>query len=974
MGSYAYERDRNMSAKRLSSTVALFSLVFAVGSSLSADLPTTSETDSTLFSSNQIEADWIRQDEVRGVVIPSEKVTPQEDAAGACDGVKDGTFGFHTVREDQPWWQIDLGRIWPLDEIFVFNRCNGSSARASSLEVLLSEDAKAWSVAYKHDGTEFYGWPDSKPLVIPLAGRKARYVRIRLDETNTCLHLDEIEVYPTTNHRNIALRMPATQSSISPYSRPARLRVVKPPRYSLNHVVSRGLLLAENLRLMEVAVGNAPEVLRTLAARASRLPADVSETARRDLYLQARQTVRKLAFSNPLLDFDDLLFVKRVPARFTTSATSRTHTHMSDQYYGWFSRPGGGLCVLEDWKSDQPRLRCLTDELPPGNIIRPDISFDGKNVLFAYCRYYPGIHELADKLDKSKIPEDAFYQLYELKLDGTGLRRLTHGKYDHFDGRYLPSGEIVFLSTRRGTYVQCGKQSVKTSGRGAEPDCYVRCGGDEYRPVAVYTLHVMSQDGDNLRQISPFEMFEWTPSITPDGRILYSRWDYVDRDAMPYMGLWSTMPDGTGTRAVFGNYTRSPHCMFEPRTIPGSRKIVFTASGHHSNTAGSLVLLDPSEGTDGQRPMTRLTPEVPFTEIEAWPQTYFANPYPVSEEHYLVAWSDQPLTNPGHEAGDAAMGVYLFDAFGNLNLIYRDPTISCMYPLPVKPRSRPQRPVSLVDWEGRQEGQVLLANVYEGLPKAAYKTKGSIRSLRLVGLPAKDHPVMNQPQMGLTRHDPGKFVLGTVPVESDGSANFRVPSGVSFFVQALDADGKAVQTMRSAIYVQPGEHLTCVGCHENRQTAPPNSLPSAAKREPSPITPGPAGSWPLDYNQLVQPVLERHCVGCHKPGGKDADFDLTRERSYDTIANFGTTSLKMHVVTRHRQGRSVAGACAAQRSELLALLRKGHYDVQLARDDWQRLITWMDTYGQRQGAFSPVQEEELRHLRHQLAGLLSPTN
>jgi hypothetical protein len=678
--------------------------------------------------------------------------------------------------------------------------------------------------------------------------------------------------------------------------------------------------------------------------------------------------IRELAFRNPLLAFDDLLFVKRVPARFTVSPTSRYYTHMSDQYYGWFSRPGGGLYILEDFKSDRARTRCLTEALPPGNIIRPDISYDGRRVLFAYCKYYPEIHRLEDKLDKSQIPEDAFYHLYEINIDGTGLRRLTHGKYDDFDGRYLPNGNVVFLSTRRGQYVQCGKTSAKQSCGEAQPDSYVRCGGDEYRPVAVYTLHAIDADGGNLHQISPFEMFEWNPSIDHQGRILYSRWDYVDRDAMPYMGLWSTMPDGTRTQAIFGNYTRSPHCVFEPRAIPGSQKIIFTASAHHCNTAGSLVLLDPSRGTDGRRPMKRLTPEVPFPEIEAWPETYFANPYPLSEDHYLVAWSDQPLRNTGDAAGVAALGIYLFDAFGNLNLIYRDEQISCMYPLPVRARPRPPQGMEMADSSVPEEGRVLLTDVYQGLN---HVPRGSIHSLRLVGIPAKDHPVMNAPVMGLTRHDPGKFVLGTVPVEDDGSAYFRVPSGVSFFLQALDQQGAAVQTMRSAIYLQPGETTTCIGCHEPRTTAPPRVAPRAASREPSLITPGPFGSWPLDYASLVQPVLDKHCVSCHQPGSEGETFDLTSESSFASLTNYGSPSLRTHIVTRHRQGRSTPGGCASQSSPLLRLIRDGHYGVELGTEDGCRLVTWMDTYGQQSGSFSDGQAEQLRRLRKNVSYLLA---
>ncbi|MFH1268810.1 MAG: discoidin domain-containing protein [Planctomycetota bacterium] len=920
-------------------------------------------------AADPIEADWLRQDEVRGIPLPAGgPITPGQDAAGACDGIKDGSYGFHTAREARPWWQIDLGGSPPLDQTFIFNRCDGSAGRAASLVVLLSADGENFNEVYRHDGTTFFGWTDRNPLVVNLAGQKARYVRIQLPEESTCLHLDEVEIYPTTNHRNIALRMPATQSSASPWSALGRLAVVKPPKYSVAHVVERGLLLAESLRRMGVDVDAQENALRAAAGRAEGLSDDAPESLRRELYLEARRAVRKMAFANPLLDFDDLLFVKRVPARATTSPKSRTFTHMSDQYYGWFSRPGGGLYVLQAFKSDAPRLRCLTDALPPGNIARPDISYDGKKVLFAHCRHYADVHGLEDKLDKSKIPEDAFYHLYEMNLDGTGLRKLTRGKYDDFDGRYLPNGEIVFLSTRRGQYVQCGKSSATASCDGELPDSHVRCGGDEYRPVAVYTLHVMDDQGGNLRQISPFEMFEWTPSVDHAGRILYSRWDYVDRDAMPYMSLWSTSPDGTATRAIFGNYTRSPHAIFEPRAIPNSEKIVFTASAHHANTAGSLVLLDPRKGADGTVPMRRLTPEVPFPEIEAWPETYFVNPYPLSEEHFLVAWSDQPLQNPGQEIGAAALGIYLFDAFGNLNLIYRDPAISSMYPLPIRARPRPAEVSSPVEWDGPQEGRVLLVNVYRGLPSIE---RGTIRELRLVGVPAKDHPVMNSPAMGLTRHDPGKFVLGTVPVEPDGSAHFRVPSGVSFFMQALDREGMAVQSMRSAIYVQPGEQFTCVGCHEPRNTAPPNVVPVAARREPSRIAPGPEGSWPLDFRVLVEPVMEKHCVGCHRPEAEGAEFDLTAAHAYDSLVGYGDPSLRTHVVTRHRQGRSIAGACAARRSPLLALLAEGHYDVELEPGDRQRLITWMDTYAQRLGSFSEGQEERLRRLRREMASVLA---
>ena len=920
------------------------------------------------ITGEQIEADWLAQDVVRHLPGSSwgrgdVPATTAQDAAGGCDGVKDGTYGFHTNRDPRPWWQVDLGKSSAIDRVVIYNRCDGNvEERAAQLEVLVSEDGKRWRRIYQHDGSRFLGHKGSVPLTVRARGERGRWVRLQLPQPGY-LHLDEVEVYGVGSEENVARRKPADQSSVSPWSKakPGPPAPLPAPQYHVAEAVDRGLKLAADLELRGVDVSAQVAALREIAAA----PATASAETRRTLYLRARWAVRKMAMKNPLLDFADLLFVKRVPGSFT---------HMSDQYYGWFSRPGGGLYVLAGFKTDSPKLRCLTDALPQGSVLRPDISYDGKRALFAHCRYYPGLANHSNKLDKESLPEDAFYHLYEIHLDGTGLRRLTRGKYDDFDGRYLPDGRIAFLSTRRGQYVQCTAETARASSDGARPDCYVRCGGGPERPVAVYTLHVMGADGGSLRQISAFENFEWTPSVDDQGRILYARWDYVDRYNMPYMSLWSTAPDGTNPQALFGNFTRNPHCIFEARSIPGSQKLIFTASGHHAFTGGCLVLLDRNRGVDGDVPMTRLTPEVCFPESEGWPASYFAAPYPLSEEHYLVAWSSAPLP-PGTPRPQWGMpgppndlGLYLFDRFGNLNLLYRDPAISSADPLPIRPRPRPPAVASQAQPDGPQEARMLLIDAHLGLDPLP---RGTVRRLRIVGVPAKTHPTMNYPTLGLTRDDPGKFVMGTVPVEEDGSAYFRVPSGVSFFLQALDSDGMAVQTMRSATYLQPGQHSTCIGCHEHRQSAPPNTLPLAARRLPSKLEPGPDGSWPLDYQVLVQPVLEKHCVSCHRPGTEGGKYDLTAQKSYETLVAYGSPSLRDHVKERYQEGRSIAGGGAARTSQLWKLADGSHYDVRVTPEDRERLITWMDTYAQLRGSFGPEQEEQLRDLRRRMASLLA---
>lgn len=938
-----------------------------LASAARSDEPATPTT--AIRTAQQIEADWISQAVVRCLAAPtptSTAISPEQDASGGCDGVIDGSFGFHTAQEENPWWQVDLGKSETLRRVVIYNRDDGVSQRAAHLQVLVSDEGAQWRTVYQHDGTSFLGATDQKPLVVTLDNQMVRLVRIQLPG-NTYLHLDEVQVYGSGSDENIALHKPATQSSISPWSSqhiPAPVRASEPESYPVAELIERGLLLTADLRRLGVDVAHDEAALRQLLQQWQDLPAEAPLNEQRAMFLDAHWTIRGLTLANPLLDFDDLLLVKRAPGSFT---------HMSDQYYGWFSRPGGGLYVLEDFKSDTPRLRCLTDSFSEGSFLRPDLSYDGRRVLFAYCRHYPGLSDEPNKLDKSNVPEDAFYHLYEMNLDGTGVRQLTYGKYDDFDGRYLPDDRIVFLSTRRGQDVRCTSDANIAELDSAAPDCYVRCGGGPERPVAVYTLHVMDGDGQHIARISPFEMFEWTPSVDDQGQVLYARWDYVDRHNMPYMSLWSTMPDGTDARAVYGNYTQNPHCIFEARRVPQSRKIIFTASGHHALTGGSLVLLDPTRGSDGEAPLQRLTPEVVFPESEGWPQTYFTGPYPLSENHYLVAWSAAPLP-PGTPRPYWAMpgptndlGIYLFDAFGNLNLIYRDPEITSDSPLPIRPRRRPPRITPRIAAEPAPETRALVVDVYRGLESIP---RGTVTHLRLVGIPAKTHPTMDYPQMGLTRDDPGKFVMGTVPVESDGSAYFHVPSGVPFFLQALDASGMAVQTMRSATYLQPGQTTTCIGCHEPRNTAPPDTLPIAALREASKILPGPEGSWPLDYAQLVQPLLDAQCVSCHQPGAEGQAVDLTAERSYDTLVDYGAPSLRQHVAQRYVEGRSTAGAGAAATNALWKLLADGHYGVALNGEQQSRLINWMDTYGQRLGSFDERQAAQLVRLREQSAPIL----
>ena len=742
-----------------------------------------------------------------------------------------------------------------------------------------------------------------------------------------------------------------------------------------------------------------------------------------ETYLELRGVVRQLALQNPLLDFDTILFAKTSPSMFP---------HMSDQCLSYWHRGGGAICLLKNFKSGQPEIVELTKGWRNGTFFRPELSYDGKKVLFAYAEYHPAVALLADKVNKNNIAEENFFHLFEMDIESGQTRQLTFGKYDDFDARYLPDGRIVFLSTRKGTAIQTGKLDIAQMCEIDFPDSYVRCGGDNFRPVAVYTLHSIAPDGSDMRQISAFENFEWTPSIMNDGRIIYTRWDYVDRFGGHFISIWSKNPDGTKPTLIYGNYTVIPDIILEPRAIPGSSKLVFVGGPHHSTFGGSLALFDRNLGTEGEIPIERITPEVLFPETEAWPNHYYAHPCPLSEDYYLLSWSDKPFpphtfvsdvnSNPPN-----SMGLYYYDRFGNLELLCRDARISCVNPIPLTSRPVPPDFPSDLDWDGPQEGEFVIQNIYAGLEEYGFTMENrDIKRLRIIATVPKTQPQMNVPSLGITTEEPGKFVLGTVPVEADGSAYFRVPSGVPYFFQALDENGVTVQTMRTLVDLLPGERATCIGCHENRESAPLQTAhPVALTREPSKLVPDPTGTWPFHYRELVQPVLDQHCVSCHSPQNADspaAVFDLTAQNSYHSLLTFGggtvqlggplyaemgaigeralgihrsnpgmpqIEAIRAAAVTLVKSGGgalkdvaferdiSIPGMATASQSRLLDVLMnreepeiEAHGDVRLGAEDLYRLIVWMDLYAMYQGFYNTVQEQELREFRVRVQHLL----
>jgi hypothetical protein len=347
----------------------------------------------------------------------------------------------------------------------------------------------------------------------------------------------------------------------------------------------------------------------------------------------------------------------------------------------------------------------------------------------------------------------------------------------------------------------------------------------------------------------------------------------------------------------------------------------------------------------------------------------YATPWPLSDDFYLCVYDSRASNH----------GIYLVDSFGNRELLYRDPAIACLDPIPFRPRKRPpaippqtvQARADRIGGEDLSMGTVTVMNVYESEFPWPEGTK--IKALRIVNIFSKATPPADVPNIGHAAQSLARGVLGTVPVEEDGSVHFRMPAGVSVYFQALDGNGLCVQNMRSATFVHPGETLGCVGCHEPKNAPPKNigaKVPIALQRPPSTIRPEAEGSYPLTFARLVQPVLNAKCLGCHEqnrskkaPGLRGDKFGTHGwSEAFHSLQKLAWGKSGGNGALHSRNGNksySIPGKDGARVSKLYAHLTKpgGHHDLKLTPEEMRRITLWLDCNSNFYGAYFEIEKQ-----------------
>ncbi|BDD09467.1 hypothetical protein FUAX_18990 [Fulvitalea axinellae] len=544
----------------------------------------------------------------------------------------------------------------------------------------------------------------------------------------------------------------------------------------------------------------------------------------------------------------------------------------------------------------------------------------------------------AGRLMFSKVGNNGRWHLHEMDLQEKKPRQVTpdtEPDLDYFEGLYLPNGKVICASNISMQGVPCvnGKD-----------------------PVANLCLY--DPKTKDFHQLNFGQDNEWDPVMLPNGRVMYQRWEYTDETHYFTRVLMHMNPDGTGKKEYYGSASYWPNSIFGARPLPNDpARFVGIVTGHHGIArAGRLVVFDPRQGrfeADG------VVQEIPYSDRKlvpiikdqlvagVWP--LFSTPYPLDDKYFVVTAKLNPT---------GLWGVYLVDMFDNVTLIkeFEDSGIREIMPL----RKR-KKPMVIPDKtkRGDKEATVYIQDLYEGRGTKGVP-RGTIKSLRVFAYKfGYNRMQSNHDIHGVESSWDVKRILGTVPVEEDGSVMFKVPANTPISLQPLDKDGRALQLMRSWLTAMPGEVLSCVGCHEEQNTVANPKLTLASRKQPQKIRPvSGGGARPFTFDLEIQPVLDRNCISCHN-GSKKNVIDLASDKKAEDYNDFRESYLNLHPFVNRPGPESDVHVLTpmefhASTSELVQLLEKGHYGVELEPEEWEKINTWIDLNAPYHGEWRDV--------------------
>jgi hypothetical protein len=644
-------------------------------------------------------------------------------------------------------------------------------------------------------------------------------------------------------------------------------RSVKSIKVEAEKVIARTINLRNEIeeRGNEVQLSRANEALQKMKKTVAEINNSNDLLTVRKEYIDLRKQGREVVMQNPGFDFQQLVYALHYGFDDFGNITNGGKSYVI--------KPGGDLFIKNGFNPASPVEALLEGKLGPGHSRGFELHYDADRILFSFApqpQYYQiELWESDQGFDDKVYGMSQPNNLYEISLKTKEIKQLTNDPL-HIDiePTYLPNGDIVFSSDRG----EFGSQ----------------CSGNYFQNKRIVNRYRMSADGSNVTAISNNKDFDRYNHVLDNGQLIYTRWEYQERHLYYVHNLWASRPDGSMADAIYKEHMndQAPMALRDARQVYGTDKLIAIGCGHHEWEQGAVTLIDPKMGTNDPDGMTLITPAISkreggigkgkIPEGGGVPDNggLYQQPFALSESSFLVAFS---YNYPRAYTHGFNFGLYYIDIYGNKELIHRDPVLSVWYPVALK--QRPVPPVVPDSPAGVGYATIYMTNVSQGMEEVKTGDIHYIRINHATEWPAKQ--VDNQPHnynhlhytpsgswsrtLGMSTWNPVR-VIGTVPVEEDGSAYFKVPSDVPVYFQALDENLTEVRRMRSFITFGRGETRGCTGCHETRDEAPMalNYVPKALLREPSQPEPPSWGDTTLpDYEDHIHKIFANNCEGCH---------------------------------------------------------------------------------------------------------------
>lgn len=626
---------------------------------------------------------------------------------------------------------------------------------------------------------------------------------------------------------------------------------------------------------------------------------------------------RAILLANPLLNGDKILTVRYQLGNRDRRAMA---PELGTQSNNWSNQESARR---KGFNADIVELSNLRDEVQIRTIYKPDNTSSIADLK---------LHWDGDRAMFTQTMSDNRWNVFEVKLNNGDCKKLIDNPepdLEFYDGTYLPDGRIIANSN-------IGYQGVPCVN-----------GSDPVGNMVLYT-----PQSKNLRRLTFDQDANWNPVIMNNGRVMYTRWEYTDLTHYYTRIVMNMNPDGTEQKALYGSGAMFPNSTFDVQPLPGyASAFVGIISGHHGVArSGRLILFDPAKARKGAAGMLQEIPHRNRPIVEevkdrlvdgVWPQ--FIKPSPLNDTYFLVAAKLDK---------NDLWGIYLVDKFDNVTCLHKMEGEGYISPIAVRKTVTPPAIPDRVKLDDKQ-ATVFIQDIYEGEGLKGIP-RGTVKSLRLHAYEyAYVQTQSDHNWHGIQSGWDIKRMLGTVPVEEDGSVIFKIPANTPVSIQPLDKDGVAVQWMRSWLTGQPGEIVSCVGCHEDQNQIVIPKRVIASQKAPHALTPPEGGPRSFTFDLEVQPILDRACIACHNGEGKA--FDLRGGKKDGK--GYGTSYLNLHPYV-HRQGGEGDMVVLypyeyhPNTSELVRLLKKGHYNVQLTDAEWRKIYNWIDYNAPDKGYFN----------------------